>query len=435
MTDAKVLLEVRVRTDPRIADDTWTPLALKEQQTIAGEVVGDWFKYTDPRFVVNTKAGARVDALYSIIKSGATQYLQTAVAPEVHGNAATDLLGVHCLGDDGAFNRATGYGAKTLTTMSGLFSYQKAQDRSLKVFYRWYTKANLSADGWLRATGFDPNGAVNSGDYRYILGINESDVPGFGDSPGEIRARAEWDKRRIEVLRRVAPNAKICIGGYAHGNPDFNNPDVCIAMRETYAPLYNAQDISNPDVFFNLHNYTRSIVSEGAGGAKASPSNWYGSGWYERRADFLFTRCGFDPRIRAIVSDETGGELGAGSFNWAGYTNEQFAFWCSYYIQKMVAPIVVNGVSYPSPYHASTIFQGADAVSGEGGHWGGYYLGDGYMSVLRDFYTGVRNVTLLPMTRGEAIGSGIEPPAGYSPPMKDIKLAKNKTAKGAKSTS
>ena len=161
---------------------------------------------------------------------------------------------------------------------------------------------------------------------------------------------------------------------------------------------------------------------EGAGGAKANPSNWYGSGWFERRADFLFTKCGFNPAIRAIVSDEAGGELGAGSFNWAAYTNEQFAFWASYYLQKMVAPIVVNGVSYPSPYHASTIFQGADAVQGPAGRWGGYFLTDGYMQVLKDFYTGARNVTLLPMTRGEAIGSGIEPPAGYSPLQKVIEL-------------
>lgn len=419
MTDAKVLLEVRVRTEPRIADDTWTPLALKENQTIQGEVQGDWFKYSDPRFVVYTKSGARVDSLYSVIHNGATQYLQPIAAPVIPGNAATDLLGVHCLGDDGAFNRATGYGAKTLTTMSGLFSYQKAQDRSLKVFFRLYTTAPLSADDWLRAAGFDPNGAVNNGDYRYLLGINESDIQGFGQSPSEIRARAAWDKRRVDVLRRVAPNAKICIGGWAHGCPDFTNADVVTAIRETYAPLYNSQDPANPDVFFNLHNYTKSIVSEGAGGAKATPSNWYGSAWFERRADFLFTLCGFNPAIRAIVSDETGGELGAGSFNWAGYTDEQFAFWASYYLQKMVAPIVVNGVSYPSPYHASTIFQGADFVSGPAGHWGGYALIDGYMSVLSQFYSGARTVS--PIKRSIMAGSNLQPPDGYAPPAKDLR--------------
>lgn len=331
------------------------------------------------------------------------------------GATPAHLLGVHALHLDDVAKSALARGAKSVTLMSGLGSYQIAQaNPDAMVFYRWYTNAPLTADDWVRGIGLDPNGAVNTGDRRFILGMNEYDVPGFGGSPNEIRARAAWDKRRIEILRRIVPNAKVVIGGFPHGNPDITNQAVCDAMREAYAPLYNNQDPANPTIFFNLHNYTKTILREDTG-PKADPKNWYAPEWFETRYIWLFTKCGFNPNVRAIVSDETGGELGAGGFNWARYTDSQFAFWQSYYLNLMAAPMEVAGKSYPCPMVASTHFQGADSVEGASGHWGGYYLTLGYNDVLKQFYSGARR-SLLPAFM--LAGATEAPPPGYVPERK-----------------
>jgi hypothetical protein len=290
--------------------------------------------------------------------------------PAAFGSAAL-LLGHHVL-STGAWQDALNAGAKSLTLMNNVSTaYELAKRPDLFVMHRVYFNAAITPEQFLSMQGVGLNG-TNLEDRRVIRGMNESDVPGYDSSPAQIRARAHWDRRVLELMAGAVPNARYAGGGYAHGNPDFTNPDVNRAIREEYAPLYNGNDPANPRFLFTMHNYT------------------YGSAdpalvrWFEGRYVWLFTDCGFDPRIRAIVSDETGIEAGAGGFRWAGYDDERFRAWANFYLDAVGAPIVVGGTSYPSPLIASTLFQLGDRDTASG-HWGGYEVGD-YLDVLSELY-------------------------------------------------
>lgn len=201
----------------------------------------------------------------------------------------------------------------------------------------------------------------------WLRGVNEYDVAGFGGSPEEIKRRAEFDEQAARALRKAAPDAVWVGGGFPHGCPDFNDAAVCDAMRAYYAPLYNSGLMA-----FDMHNYSKTEV--------ATPKDYrrIASIWLERRWEFLFTKCGFDPRIRMIVSSETGLEGPNGGFAQQGFTHDEFGAWCSYYSGVQRAPLEVGGKSYPSPFIASTHFQAGGAQQGR---WLGYEM-QGYLPVV-----------------------------------------------------
>jgi hypothetical protein len=149
-------------------------------------------------------------------------------------------------------------------------------------------------------------------------------------------------------------------------------------MRQGYAASYNAGLLG-----FDLHNYSyqRRRTNHPPADARI-----VGPEWFERRADWFFTRCGFDPRVRRIIASETGVEAGHGGFNWANYTDQQYREWQSDVLAIMRAPLIVGGVSYPSPYEFATVFQ-----FGANGNWQGYDVRR-YLPVMREQWPAVHTV-------------------------------------------
>lgn len=178
-----------------------------------------------------------------------------------------------------------------------------------------------------------------------------------GDSGRSIAAQA---KVEIDLARKIkqTSGARFAAGTHAMGNPDFTRPEVCAEIRDAYAAAYNAGEIG-----FDMHLYSPDMMHI-----------WQDNGliWYERRWEFLFTKCGFDPRVRAIYCGETGVDQGGvGGFPAHGASGADVARWVRRNAEVQQRPLIVNGVSYPSPIVGCALFQLGDRNTGPGG-WAGY---------------------------------------------------------------
>ena len=178
-----------------------------------------------------------------------------------------------------------------------------------------------------------------------------------GDSGRSIAAQA---KLEIDLARKIkqTSGARFAAGTHAMGNPDFTRPEVCAEIRDAYAAAYNAGEIA-----FDMHLYSPDMMHI-----------WQDNGliWYERRWEFLFTKCGFDPRVRAIYCGETGVDQGGvGGFPAHGASGADVARWVRRNAEVQQRPLIVNGVSYPSPIVGCALFQLGDRNTGPGG-WAGY---------------------------------------------------------------
>jgi hypothetical protein len=218
--------------------------------------------------------------------------------------------------------------------------------------------------GWLPSADQIMNGlegAIHK-DLIYI-GLNEADQ--IGQDGNALRTRAQLD---LEVARRIrqGSGATYAAGTFSMGCPDFTNNETCEIIREHYAPAYNAGLIA-----IDMHLYTPNPQHIN------QPGEWK---WFERRWEFLFTRCGFDPKIRAIYCSETGlDEGGVGGFKAHNYTQEQFRDWCEKYIALQNAPLVVDG--------------------NDDRRWDGYDM-ENYLPTLRNFYTAAGNKELSDTPKG-----------------------------------
>lgn len=328
------------------------------------------------------------------------------VVPTSGAGTPAAILGVHELGLAGKAKESLQRGAGAVMCFEDALGAAQMSiaypDRI--VMHRKYFKYALSPAEILAQHGIDPNGV--SASRAWYRGLNENDVDGFDSSPAGILKRATWDIECAKLLKRAAPNARWVAGGWAHGNPDFTNPSVCDAVRDGYAAAYNAGLI-----LFDLHNYSKSDPN--------NPKNFrfYAPIWFERRWEFLFTKCGFDPKVRGVVASEAGIEAGAGGFRWAGFTQDEFRAWCAYALKVQMQPLIIAGKSYPSPFLAGTIFQWGNNYNGSGGWWG--YGLDEYISTLETAWRGQlpaeKTVSWqVDLTMGDA------PPAGYEPPAKDL---------------
>lgn len=319
------------------------------------------------------------------------------------------ILGVHELNNFERAKEAIAKGARAVMVFNNAVgAYQLAEaNPSAIIMHRRYISGNpaLNATQMLREHGIDvPNILAGrqpkSASRVWMRGYNENDVSGYGSSPDEILKRAAFDVEAAKLVKQCAPNAMWVGGGYAHGNPDFTNQAVCDAVRKGYADAYNAGLLA-----FDIHSYD-----------KCNPANpkdykFYAPIWYPRRWQFLFERCGFDPKVRRIVSSEAGVEAGAGGFPWAKFTEAEFRAWCAYTLKVQQLPLVMGGVSYPSPFVAGTIYQWGNTNSGSGG-WAGYAL-DGYVGALEAAYRGeiAAEKALSPLD----IYAGALPPDDYVP--------------------
>lgn len=228
------------------------------------------------------------------------------------------------------------------------------------------------------------NGLEGATDKNLIyIGLNEADQ--IGQDGNALRQRAQLD---LEVARRIrqGSGATYAAGTFSMGCPDFTNAETCQIIREMYAPAYNAGLLA-----IDMHLYTpnpRHIDQ---------PGEWQ---WFERRWEFLFTKCGFDPKVRAIYGSETGlDEGGVGGFKAHNYSQEKFRDWCQKYIALQSAPLVVDGVKYPSPIVGGAIFQlGGNADL----RWDGYDMTN-YLPALREFYGASRGLAKAKQRKGDRV--------------------------------
>lgn len=324
--------------------------------------------------------------------------------------SAAMLLGVHELSGQGRAKRALELGAKAVMCFEdalGAAQLSLAYPDAI-VMHRKDFRYPLPARDLVAAHGINPDQVSNS--RAWYRGANENDVATWDSDVESIRRRAAFDVECATLLKRAAPNAKWVAGGFAHGNPDFTDARICDVMREVYAPAYNAGLIT-----FDIHTYSKCDPG--------NPKNYrfYAPIWFERRWELLFTKCGFDPNVRAIVSSETGGECGQGGFNWAGFTPDEFRAWCAYFMKVSQQSLVIGGVSYPSPMLAATLFQWGNTYGGSGG-WLGYAL-DNYIGVLQSAWAGqVPAEKALEADDEIALYAGEIPPSDYAPAAKDFSL-------------
>jgi hypothetical protein len=292
------------------------------------------------------------------------------------------LIGVHAIGDgDAAVEAVTQLKAPIVTIMHNkLLAIQLAQQApQTTIIYR----------GWLNGTNVSPqqmldklevgNGA-NDPKIGYV-GRNENDE-GIGCDPDGIKRRAGFDIEVARGIKRYHPSAFYLAGSYSMGTPDYTDPNVCNAIRSYYSDAYNTGLMG-----WDNHNYSPTLGWNTDG---KSP-------WWLTRWQFLFTLCGFDPRVRNVWATETGlDEGGVGGFGAHGVDDAGFRDWLVYNEKEQSKPLVIDnkhplilagkvppspfpGV-WPSPFVGSTIFQ-----YGRDSSWAGYDVRR-YKEVLRAWW-------------------------------------------------
>jgi len=211
-------------------------------------------------------------------------------------------------------------------------------------------------------------------------GLNENDQ--LSDRGADLVERARFDAevaKRVQQLNADKPEAerpRYAAGTFSVGCPDFTNPETVRIIKEIYAPAYNAGLLA-----FDMHLYSPNMANVD------KPAEWK---WYERRWEWLFTACGFNPAIRAIYCSECGvDEMGVGGFVAHKATSDQVLDWSRKYIDIQQQPLIVNGVKYASPIIGGAIFQ----LGGNGDpRWGGYEM-NGYLPAVRQVYQGARSIS------------------------------------------
>lgn len=204
----------------------------------------------------------------------------------------------------------------------------------------------------------------------YYIGHNE------GDQVGQSGADLAWRLRTdVDVAGRITAGsgAKYCGGTFSMGAPDYTSAEVCGIINAELAPAYNAGQL-----LLDMHLYA------------PTPEHIYQDAeliWYERRYELALQRTALDPRRRQIVATEAGlDQGGVGGFSAHGLDAAAFVRWCRRWLQISARPVVVNGISYPSPLLAAALFQMGDRRT-SGGGWAGYNL-EGYFDQLADLWAG-----------------------------------------------
>jgi hypothetical protein len=276
--------------------------------------------------------------------------------------SVTFELGVHSLTNGRAVDEAN-YGCKYVMMMNNLVaaSQVKIAHPDTIVMVRYYFGSNVpTVDTAIAALG----GAKNPG--LVYTGLNESDA--LGQDGDALRQRAAFDIAMAKAIKQIS-GATYAAGTFSMGCPDFTSQTTCDIIRELYAPYYN-----NGLMKFDMHLYSPTMLHIYDDSALI---------WYERRWEYLFTKCGFDPTVKGIYCSETGvDEGGRGGF--AGHSANQADFnrWCQRFIDVQKKALVINGASYNSPVMGGALFQ----LGGNGdSRWDAYDI-SGYVSTLRTLY-------------------------------------------------
>lgn len=324
------------------------------------------------------------------------------VVPIPPAPTGTHRLGVHTINDGRAAEDAIARGAKAVVVCDAfLFAYQLATAHpGVLVFARRTAMGKLgTVDEVLRALEFNTSSSYPSN--LIFLGFNEGDswgqsiladrrvgmsrtpnyvaieqrykpdvvskralaAPMSAQAARDLEARLRLDVAVNRVIR--TRGAQYAAGSFSMGTPQLEAPDVQAIMRKELANAYN-----NEGIWYDMHSYSPRVAFY-----EFDPK------WFSRRWAYLFTDCGFDPKVRHVCCTETGvDEGGVGGFVAHKATPEQFATWCVDYLAEQGRPVTVGGVPYPSPVVASTFFQ-----SGQNTNWAGYDV-RGYLGILEAKY-------------------------------------------------
>ena len=301
------------------------------------------------------------------------------VVPQPVVGTSAFKLGINALSNTGLAMREADNGCKYFLIMDDFLGASELKQKhpdAVVMVRRYFGPGRPGADEVFRRI----EGAANPN--LVYIGTNEADQ--YGQEGEDLRERAHFD---VELAQRIkaASGATYAAGTISMGCPDFTNARTCEIIREVYAPHYNSGLMG-----FDMHLYSPNMQHID------QPNEWQ---WFERRWEFLFTKCGFDPTVRAIYSSETGVDEGSvGGFSAHTATQEQFHYWCNKFTEVQQMPLIVNGQAYPSPAVGGAIFQlGGNNDS----RWRGYDIQD-YLGEFRKFWGAGLERGLKPARRGTA---------------------------------
>ena len=197
----------------------------------------------------------------------------------------------------------------------------------------------------------------------------------MGQNPKRAMAQVTELVQRLRVDREVnkivrGQGAMYGSGSWSMGTPTLESPDIQHVFQDEASEAYNKEGI-----WYDFHSYSPRVNFH-----EIDPIYFAG-----RPKAWLFSHCGFDPKIRHLSCSETGvDEGGVGGFVAHNSTEAQFLKWCKDYTDYMALPVIVNGVSYPSPVQDSQFFQWGQNTS-----WANYDV-RGFSEALVKSYWGNR---------------------------------------------
>jgi hypothetical protein len=205
------------------------------------------------------------------IKLGAPQKPKTRdVAP---------MLGLHVHADEGQANAAFEAGCRLFcVTNHFALANQLAERGALVIAQQRWANWTPTLHQLMNAIGDPHDGVI------YAL-VND----GMRDvySPDAIRTRAEFDVAAAHLIRKqTVGRARYLAGGYALSQLNFDDVRVCRALSEGYAAAYNERVLMF-DVPLLIAPLSDADMAE------------------LRLWEMLFERCGFDPRVRGVLSSVT----------------------------------------------------------------------------------------------------------------------------------
>lgn len=428
MTKLKVLVDVRVRTGMLVADSTWTNFALKAGQTIDATVSNGWAAFNDSHYAVYDQArNYKGDTLYAVMEYNGIKYLQPDTPVTPPPAVSGFKLGVSVLHAHDLLEPAYQAGVRCFLIMDGAVTaknFKRAHPDAIVMYRRFVPHGSGIPDPKV----FAAEAGIGEG-VVFVSPLNECDSWCYG-TPAEIESRAKFDNALADMCR--ANGTVYAAGGFSMGTPDFTKPEICDAMKRFYAPGYNAKkyamnwhtysptmgwiygqnkalltgqstrvwaaDREEDEVYsapvgrdghmatFKLNGKFRSFVSDDGtrnpfvvdGGYIQFVTDPIGQRiWFERRWEWVFDSCGFDPspNLLGIYSDETGvDEGGVGGFPAHKASDADVEKWAREYVALQRLPL--NGG--PSVMRGAAIFQAGDT-----GKWSGYNCQGNFGAIVR----------------------------------------------------
>lgn len=306
-------------------------------------------------------------------------------------------IGFHVLSNGRAADAGYAAGARFFMVMDGKDICARLAAQGAQGMFRRYFQWPPSAEDMANDLAGLPDGWKGTS-------VNECEKQD-GGTPAGILAKAAYEIDVATRLKKKNPNVVYAAGSFSMGTPDYTRPDICDAIRQGYAAAYN-----DGLIWWDHHLYSPNMTHiygppqtalsavgmalvTGPVGRDQHIATWMEpttqmdilapasaftdtpawTDWFETRWRFNFTRCGFDPRIRHVVSGEgcSPDEGGSGGFVGHRASGSDVVRYEGRYISLQSEPITVNGGVYPSPFVAGAGFQLGD-TSNAPGHWGSY---------------------------------------------------------------